>query len=72
MLQHKRWHEIPFQQRIAMILLGIVQMTLLALALADIRRRPAEQIRGSKKVWTAVSFINFIGPISYLLFGRIA
>ena len=39
-------------------------------ALADIRRRPAAEIRGNKWIWTGVSFINFVGPISYFLFGR--
>jgi hypothetical protein len=29
-----------------------------------------EEIRGSKRVWTAIFFINFVGPVSYFLFGR--
>jgi hypothetical protein len=32
--------------------------------------RQAGEIRGSKRVWTAVSFINFAGPICYFAFGR--
>jgi hypothetical protein len=51
---------------------GIVQFALLAAALSDIHRRPAEEIRGSKWLWSAVAFANFmgIGPIAYFLFGR--
>jgi phospholipase D-like protein len=49
---------------------GIVQFALLIAALADIWRRPKEEIRGDKRLWTAVSFVNFIGPISYFIFGR--
>ena len=47
-------------------------MALLAAALADIYRRPAEEIRGSKRLWSLVAFANFmgIGPIAYFLFGR--
>jgi len=52
------------------MLSGTVQVALLIAALADIWRRPEEEIRGDKRLWTAVSFVNFIGPISYFLFGR--
>lgn len=47
-----------------------VQLGLLSAALVDIRRRPAEQIHGPKRLWTAICFINFVGPISYFVFGR--
>jgi len=47
-----------------------VQLVLLATALADIYRRPAGEIRGSKRLWAAAAFVNFVGPISYFLFGR--
>jgi hypothetical protein len=43
------------------------------LALIDIRRRPAAQIRGSKKKWAAaVVLVNSVGavPIAYFLYGR--
>jgi Phospholipase_D-nuclease N-terminal len=46
-------------------------LCLLAAALIDIKRRPASQIRGSKRMWTAASLINwFIGPVAYFIFGR--
>jgi len=49
---------------------GVVQLGLLVAALVDIHRRPATQIRGRKRLWVAVAFVNFVGPISYFLFGR--
>jgi hypothetical protein len=54
------------------VLRGLVRFALLAVALADIYRRPAEEINGSKWLWSAVAFANFmgIGPIAYFLFGR--
>jgi hypothetical protein len=68
--QKKQWKDMSPIQR-AGILFGIsLQISLLVSALIDIRRRPAAQIRGSKGLWTAISFINFVGPISYFLFGR--
>ena len=41
-------------------------------ALADIYRRPAREINGSKWLWSAAALVNFmgIGPIAYILFGR--
>ena len=47
-----------------------VQISLLVAALADLRRRPADQLRGTKAMWTAVSFVNFVGPLAYFAFGR--
>ena len=51
-------------------MMGIVQFSLFAAALWDIRRRPAAQVRGPKALWTAAAFVNFVGPISYFAFGR--
>jgi hypothetical protein len=66
----KRWSDLNAGQKAGTVMLGMVQFTLLGLALADIRRRPESEINGSKALWTALSFVNFIGPLSYFLFGR--
>jgi hypothetical protein len=66
----KRWEDLSGVQRGAIVLSGAVQLGLLAAALADIYRRPAEEIRGTKRLWTVAVFINYVGPISYFLFGR--
>ena len=66
----KQWSEMTGPQRVSVVVGAVIQITLLVAALRDIRRRPADQIRGSKRLWTAASFINFIGPISYFVFGR--
>lgn len=65
-----RWSELRASQRAGITIGGIIQIALLIAALIDIRRRPAEQIHGRKWVWTLAAFVNFIGPISYFLFGR--
>ncbi|GIK74907.1 MAG: hypothetical protein BroJett021_38950 [Chloroflexota bacterium] len=70
MSEKKRWQDLSPWQRISGILLAIIQVSLLVAALADIRRRPAEQIRGRKLWWVMAAFVNYIGPISYFLFGR--
>jgi hypothetical protein len=66
----KRWSELSRSQRAGVIAGGAVQVGLLAAALADLRRRPSEQVRGRKAVWAAASFVNFLGPLAYFAFGR--
>jgi hypothetical protein len=77
-IQGKKWDELSPQGKTRVILSatlqvisGIVQLALLISALVDIRRRPPEQIRGKKWAWVLISFINYIGPIAYFLFGRV-
>jgi hypothetical protein len=70
MTQRKRWKELAPMQKAGALVMMSVQVSLLVSALVDIRQRPAAEIRGSKWLWTAISFVNFIGPISYFLFGR--
>ena len=69
-IKKKRWSELSPVQQTAIGLLGTVQIGLLMAALWDIRRRADEEINGSKTLWAAAAFINFVGPIAYFLFGR--
>jgi hypothetical protein len=66
----KQWRDLTDLQKAAIVLSSALQVGLLAAALVDIYRRPQEEIRGSKPWWTTVSFVNFVGPVSYFLFGR--
>ncbi len=66
----KRWKDLSGRQRLAISIATVVQLTLLAGALADLRRRPAEAVNGPKPVWAALSFVNFVGPLAYFAFGR--
>ncbi len=68
--KNKKWNELTTTQQISIIVMAIVQVGLLLAALIDIRRRTPDEINGSKRLWTAVAFINFIGPIAYFIFGR--
>jgi Phospholipase_D-nuclease N-terminal len=69
-MRPKQWKDLTDTQKRGIVLLGAFQLVLLAAALIDIRRRNADAINGSKRLWTLVVFINFIGPIAYFLFGR--
>jgi hypothetical protein len=70
MPRRTRWKDLTDTQKFAFGFLGAIELSLLVAALLDIRRRPAEQIHGSKRMWTALAFIEFFGPIAYFLFGR--
>ncbi len=52
-------------------LLIVIQLALTGAAHADLSRRDASEIRGSKAKWRAITLINFIGPILYFSRGRI-
>ena len=72
MPHNRQWSDLTAREKAPFVLRGVVQFALLAAALADIYRRPAEEIRGSKWLWSMMAFVNFmgIGPTAYFLFGR--
>jgi hypothetical protein len=70
MWKQKQWAELTQVQKTGIVVLGVVQIALLALAQWDIHTRPEEEIRGNKWIWTAVALVNFVGPITYFVVGR--
>lgn len=68
--QKKRFSALPPRSRALIIVGAVVQFALQGTALRDLRRRPAGQIKGPKPLWVALSFVNYVGPIAYLTFGR--
>jgi hypothetical protein len=64
-MARKDWSDLGARQR-----RGVVQVGLLIAALADVHRRGQGEIRDNRWLWTAASFVNFVGPISCFLFGR--
>jgi hypothetical protein len=70
MAERKSWQDLSPGQRAGAVLAGVVQVSLLLAALWDLRRRPDEQINGSRRLWKALVFVNYIGPIAYFWKGR--
>jgi len=70
MTQRRSWSELGPVPRAAIIAGGIVKFGLLGAALADLRRRREDEINGPRRLWFAVVFIDFFGPIAYFVFGR--
>jgi hypothetical protein len=46
--RRKQWSDLSPRQQRSVIAGGVVQVLLAAAALLDLRRRPAEEVRGSK------------------------
>ncbi|MGW5053702.1 PLDc N-terminal domain-containing protein [Actinokineospora sp. NPDC004072] len=68
--RRKSWRSLSGRQRGVVVALGAVQVALAAAAWADLARRPAAQVRGSKRWWAWGIAVNFVGPIAYLRWGR--
>lgn len=69
-MRTRKWSELNDTQKTVLLTLTSVQISLLLTALIDIIRRPSAEINGSKRLWTALAFVNFIGPIAYFVWGR--
>jgi hypothetical protein len=70
MVARQKWSELSSRNRRLLAVVGVVEVVLLAATLFDLRRRPAEQIRGPKWMWKALAFVNIVGPVAYFLVGR--
>lgn len=69
MLEKKRFAErSPVEKAMVGVLL-LVSLGIVGLAERDLRRRPAQQVRGSKLVWRLAS-LNAVGALAYLGLGR--
>ena len=69
----RRWEEIGQGKRRLLVLVGVAEGILKILALVDLKRRPASQVRGRKWVWaTVITTVSSAGmvPVSYFLLGR--
>jgi len=70
MAAKKKWSDRSKRSRRLIVATGVVEVVLVVATLIDIKRRPADQMKGSKRMWTALAFVNIAGPIAYFAFGR--
>jgi hypothetical protein len=66
----RRWSDLSRRQRTAVLLATSVQLSLAATAWADLARRPPEEVNGRRGLWAVLIAVNFVGPLSYLRWGR--
>ena len=72
-MARRRWSDLTPRQR-RLILVGVAYEGVLKIAaLVDLKRRPADQVRGPKWLWaTGIFFVNSVGamPLAYFRYGR--
>ena len=73
MADRRRWSDLSEGTRRLIIVTAVAESIIKGAALIDIKRRPANHIRGPKWLWVPViAVVNSLGivPISYFVFGR--
>lgn len=66
----RSFSELSRRTQTIIVSTGVLELALLIAAQADLTRRPAHQVRGSKLGWRLLTFINVVGPIAYFRWGR--
>jgi hypothetical protein len=68
----RRWSDLNPRHRKLIVAAAVAEGGLKAAVLVDLKRRPASQIRGSKRIWAAAMLVNSAGilPLAYFVYGR--
>lgn len=69
-MSKRNWADLSVGQQLAIVVLGAVQIGLLAAALWDLAHRTADEVRGDRRMWAGLVFINWFGPLAYFTVGR--
>ena len=69
-MKKKRWADLSAAQKIGIVVMGTMQIGLLAVGLWDLAHRKPAEVRGDRRFWAGFMFVNWIGPISYFAYGR--
>lgn len=69
-MKDRSWKDLNRCQRVGVIVIATLQLALLAAALWDLAHRKPEEVRGDRRMWAGIAFINWIGPIAYFCVGR--
>jgi hypothetical protein len=70
MASKKQWSDLTSTQQGLIIASGAVELVFTAIALVDLARRPADQVRGPKPLWVLGCLVQPVGPLAYLVLGR--
>ena len=66
----KSWADMTPTQKKVVVVAGIVEVAVTTWCLRDLKRRPAELVRGPKVLWGPAMSVQPFGPIAYLVWGR--
>jgi Phospholipase_D-nuclease N-terminal len=70
MPDRKGWSDLSQTQQRLAVVAGAVEAVVTSAALADLRRRPAESVRGPKVAWLLAFVVQPVGPLLYFIVGR--
>ena len=65
----KKWQDLTPRTQTALLVAASVELALASTPWADLAVRPAEHLRGSKRLWAALIGVSFVGPIAYAVCG---
>ena len=68
--ERRRWSELPTGAKAAIVVAGVAELVMTSIAVRDLLRRPARDVRGPKAVWFLTCFVQPIGAPLYLALGR--
>jgi hypothetical protein len=69
-MKKKRWADMSAGQKIGVIIAGTIQFGLLAAGLWDLAHRTPDEVRGDRRLWAGLMFVNWLGPLAYFTYGR--
>ena len=64
------WGDMSPMQKKLVVVTGIAEVAVTAWCARDLRKRPAELVRGPKLLWGPALSVQPVGPIAYLVWGR--
>ena len=73
MVARRQWSDLSERNRRLLTIAAVAEGILKVVALIDLKRRPAGQVRGPKWLWaTVLAVVGSAGvlPVSYFVFGR--
>jgi hypothetical protein len=68
--RRKQWADFSPAQKAAIVAGAIAELVMTAIALNDLVRRPAKDVRGGKSFWVLTFVVQPFGPLLYFLVGR--
>jgi hypothetical protein len=65
-MTRRRWSDLSSAQQRAIIVGGVVEVVVTALAVRDLARRPSGQVRGPKAGWLLSFVVSAVWPVGVL------
>jgi bacteriorhodopsin len=69
-MDKRHWADLSSTQKAGVGLFLAVDVALLVMALWDVRHRTDKEIRGDRRLWTGLVFVDVVGPLAYFTIGR--